>query len=1524
MMEVMDKKLTKSTQQTRQVSDSYTQRNRRRATLAYSLAVIATLVTLFLRLSMASWMGDRMVLILFLIPISLSAYAGGLGPGLVSTLISTVLGLYFLVPRTDDYAFQRPSDLLQLFLLIIVGTLISALNGRLHRSKHRIESDSRQHAVTLASIGDAVITTDALGTVSYINREAERLTGWKNEEAVGKPLSSVFQIVHVVSRQPIDNPAEVVLHKGTVLGLASEALLISKDGREFPIDDSAAPIREVDGEIQGVVLVFRDSSEKRKAEEALQASQSRYRDLVEMAPDAIFVNRRNKITLVNGAALELFGARKAEDLLGKSPFDLFHPDDHEKIRNRIADLEIRLPTPRLEETIVRLDGTIRNVEVASAPFMDQEGLAIQVILRDVTDRNQAELRIRENEVRLAGIINSAMDGILIVDEHQRITLFNPAAEKIFGCAKEEVIGQPLGKLIPAGLRSAHEQHFQSFAHSGVTRRTIHDLGSLTGQRADGTLFPLEVSISRIDVSGRSLFTAIFRDISARARAEAALQESENRFRRLANSLPQLVWTSEPDGQCDYFNQQWIDYTGIPMNEQLGIHWLQQIHPDDRAELTQLWNTAVTTGTDFRAEFRIRRNDGAYRWFDTRALPMHDAHGTLVHWFGSCTDIHEQREMRETLRESEQALKHAQIIASIGSWTADLQAGTINTSLEAAQVLGWPAGIHNSEKLFSHVHPDDLARVTESWDAAKRGAPYDIEHRIVTNDQIRWLHTKAEIEFSNDRTRIKATGISQDITDRKKAEQALFEREEQLRLFVDYAPAAIAMLDKHMRYVAVSQRWLSDYGLGVQDIIGRNHYEIFPDVPTRWKEIHQRCLAGAVESCDEDPFPRSDGKIDWIRWEIHPWKSTDSEIAGIIIFSENITERKKAEEALRESEERFRLFMQHFPGLAYIKDLSSVVLFANHGFEKYLGLPPAEMVGKTNEQLFPAEFATTIAADDKRVLSTGESMEVEERFADRMWSTHKFVIPQQGQAPLLAGFTIDITERRHAEEALRESEERFRTTLYSIGDGVMTTDLDGRVLQMNPVAETLTGWTEAEARGQRIQYVFRIVNEDSGTTVDNPVQKVLESGTVVELANHTILLSRDGTRRPIADSGAPIRNSHGEIIGVVLVFNDQSERHNLQAQLIQAQKMEAVGRLAGGVAHDYNNMIGVILGYATILKQSLNPLDPLYHHTEAILSAAERSANLTRQLLAFARKQIITPAVLNLNSSLLSLEKMLTRLIGEDIELKLSLSPDLWNVKIDPTQVDQILANFATNARDAIADVGAITIETNNVAKDQVYSKEQIGFVPGDYVSLTFSDNGRGMDKATQERIFEPFFTTKPKDRGTGLGLATVFGIVQQNGGFINVYSEPGQGTTFKIYLPRFRGTIEQPAEQKGDIQLSGSETILVVEDELDLLEFTKGALTKHGYTVLTANSPGDAILICEMFEGAIHLVLTDVVMPGMNGKELKGRLESLKPEMKVMFMSGYTADIVANRGILDEGVNFLQKPFTPLDLARKVRHVLNT
>lgn len=506
------------------------------------------------------------------------------------------------------------------------------------------------------------------------------------------------------------------------------------------------------------------------------------------------------------------------------------------------------------------------------------------------------------------------------------------------------------------------------------------------------------------------------------------------------------------------------------------------------------------------------------------------------------------------------------------------------------------------------------------------------------------------------------------------------------------------------------------------------------------------------------------------------------------------------------------------------------------------------------------------------------------------------------------------DRKQAEEAIRVLAQNWQATFDAIGDAVCVMDKEAVILQCNKAMTVLLGKPPQEIAGSTC---WEIAHYATGSAEACPVTRMLESRQRETLE----LQMGDRWFSVVAD---PILNENGDLAGCVHLMSDTTEQKKLEDQLRQAQKMEAVGRLAGGVAHDYNNMLSVILGYTQLALAKMKPSDPLHDDLTQVLNAAKRSTDITRQLLAFARKQVVVPRVLDLNTTVEGMLKMLRRLIGEDIDLAWLPAAGLGSVNMDPSQIDQLLANLCVNARDAIADVGKVTIETANVTFDEAYCAEHAGFHPGKFVLLAVSDDGCGMDKETIDKIFEPFFTTKEVGRGTGLGLSTVYGIVKQNGGFINVYSEPGKGTTFKIYLSRHAGKAEM-IETEGAVKIPASlgETLLLVEDEDSILKLGQKILDELGYAVLTAGTPKEAIHLAQAHTGEIQLLITDVVMPEMNGRELAEQIHALRPKIKTLFMSGYTADVIAHHGVLEAGVHFLQKPFSRSDLGSKVREALD-
>ncbi len=694
----------------------------------------------------------------------------------------------------------------------------------------------------------------------------------------------------------------------------------------------------------------------------------------------------------------------------------------------------------------------------------------------------------------------------------------------------------------------------------------------------------------------------------------------------------------------------------------------------------------------------------------------------------------------------------------------------------------------------------------------------------------------------------------------------------------------------------------------------------------WADIEPAADAPAMF---EHRILYADGEIGHITVCFFTIKDDQGHTVKLFGVNQDITERKRMEKSIRENESRLRTLVETIPDLVWLKDENGVFLSCNKKFECLLGVKEEDIVGKTDYDFVDKALADFFMENDRRAIAAGKPTRSEEWviFADDgqrvLLDTIKTpMIDNEGNLVGVLGVGRDITDRKEHERILARRERKYRTILQTAIDGFWISDLKGKVLEVNDAYCRMSGYTEDELLSMSIPELEGNLGHDE---IASKIEEVVNQGYNRFETKHR---RKDGSLYCVEVSVKYLSTEGGRLViflrDIDALKKAEQENRGLQAQLLRSQKMESIGRLAGGIAHDFNNMLSVIIGHGEFVLEQTRPTHSTYPDLQEIINAAQRSADIIRQLLAFARRQAISPRVLDINKVVDGTTKFIKRLIGEDIDLVWLPGKAVWPVKLDPGQIDQVLANLCVNARDAIADVGRITIETRNAVFDEFYGDSHPEVMPGEYVQLTVSDTGHGMDSQTVGDIFEPFFTTKETGKGTGLGLATVYGIVKQNNGFINVYSEPGRGTTFKMYVPRYRGsTGASPDNEEEQSVIGGHETILVVEDELPILNMTKIMLEKQGYTVISAWTPDEAVSSGKKHAADISLLITDVVMPGMNGKDLYKNILSICPNLKCLFMSGYTADVIAHHGVLEKGVNFIQKPFSKKELGTKVRQILN-
>lgn len=764
----------------------------------------------------------------------------------------------------------------------------------------------------------------------------------------------------------------------------------------------------------------------------------------------------------------------------------------------------------------------------------------------------------------------------------------------------------------------------------------------------------------------------------------------------------------------------------------------------------------------------------------------------------------------------------------------------------------------------------------------------------------------------------------DITEHKRAEKELRAAHERFNAFMNNSPAMSFMKDEEGRYVYVSRLVEKFYNKESRDLIGRTPFDLWPeDVAARVRENDLSVLSsgrvheffellsdanGEARSCLSFKFPLKDS-------------AGQTLLGGVAI---DVTERQSTEKRLRESELHFRQLAENINEAFWIVDPNKrEVLYVSPAYEGIWGRTCESLYQKPDsflESVHPEDRKQVLAANERQ--RRGECCDGEYRIVRPDGSTRWIhdrafpIIDEAGKVSRIVGIAEDVTERKRGEEQLR----RLAAAVEQTADSIMITDTDGTIEYVNPAFERTTGYSEEEAIGKNPRLL------KSGK-VDKAVYESLwatiTSGEV--WVGNLINRKRDGTLFEERVTISPVRDNSGSIVNYIAVKQDITHQTQLEAQFRQAQKMESVGRSAGGVAHDFNNLLTAITGYSDLALRRLNQSDPLRKNLEEIRKAADRASGLTRQLLAFSRKQVMEKRVLDLNAILSDMNKMLPRLIGEDIKIDLSLDKELGKIKADPGQIEQVIVNLVVNARDAMPDGGVLTIKTSNTTMDGELVRSYESVQAGPHVLLSISDTGCGMDEETQQHIFEPFFTTKSMGKGTGLGLSTVFGIVKQSGGSIWVESKVGKGTTFKVYLPLVDGQADSLEALHGVKAVArGTETILLVEDDDLVRGMARATLEMCGYEVLDASNAGEALLISKERNCRIDLLLTDVVMPRMSGQTLVKEIYKVCPNIKVLYMSGYTDDVVAPRGINQEKADFIHKPFTPEALATRIRRALDS
>jgi two-component system, cell cycle sensor histidine kinase and response regulator CckA len=1131
--------------------------------------------------------------------------------------------------------------------------------ARRKQAEADLAKEKERLAVTLRSIGDGVISTDTDGKVVSLNGAAEQLTGWPGKDAVGRPLPEVFSIINEKTRQPCTNPVDKVLSTGLVVGLANHTALISRDGTERVIADSGAPIRDEEGNTLGVVLVFRDVTEKRRAEERFQQEKE------------------------------------------------------------FTDLTIE-----------------------SLPGM-----------------------------------------FYLIDEDMRFIRWNTNLERMTGYSAEYIKALNALDLFQGQSRGIIQKGVQEVFSAGEAWREAVLVAK------DGKEIPFLFTGKRIANDGKRQLVGMAVDITERKKAEEALRQSEEKYRTLFNTAPVGMSISSPDGRIMEINEVALDAFGYTSEEALEINLgAVYVNPSDREKFR---DTILRQGWVKDYAVSLRKKDGTELDCLLTSSTLSHADGTIVGYQNIIQDITERKRIQDAL-----LFERSQLLSIFDSINQAIQVVDIQTyevlyvnSLYSELLAKDPVG----EKCYKAFHglESPCGFCPKEKVLALNGAPYEWEfHKdtprrdfIITDRIIRWPDGR-DVKFQ----------LAIDITKRTRAEAEL------------------------------------------------------------------RLRNSAIAS-------------------------------SITAFS--------------------------------INDLDGVLTYANPAAVRMWGYEDeAEGLGKPALTFWmsdkEAEEAVAIAA--KTGAWTGElTVRRKDGSSLDVQASITLVRETDGRPVAVTGSYLDISERKRAERELAESEERFRQAFDSANIGVCLVDTQGRLLKVNNQMCQMFGYSRSEMEATTVNDIAYPEDLDLSPRF---MERAI-SGEVDRAEFEKRYFHKQGHVIWGRVSSSLVRDYQGNPQYFISHIQNITEQKRLEKQLAQAQKMEAIGTLAGGIAHDFNNLLTVTSGYAEILLQSKEPSDTDYGDLQKILHASKRGAELVRHLLTFSRKSDSIPRPINLNHEVEQVKSMLARTIPKMIDIKLRLGADLRTVNADSGQIEQILMNLAVNARDAMPDGGILTIGTANSTLDEDNARSLVGAVPGEFVLLTVSDTGNGMDKETLDHIFEPFFTTKEAGKGTGLGLATVYGIVNQHGGHITCHSGPGEGTTFRIYLPVIEMEIDQDVTTKGAMPAFGTETILLVDDEEFVRDLGKRILSRWGYTVLTAADGKKALDVYRNKREDVSLIVLDWIMPEMGGKQCLEAVRNIDPKARVLIASGLLSGGTATEANRCGAKGFVAKPYNVKELLKIVRRILD-
>ena len=1477
---------------------------------------------------------------LFFPAVFFSSWVGGLRGGLLATAQSTLLVWYCFIPPRFTFALERPMVLVSVVVFVGMGILFSVFHERLRKAKQLTlaeeslrASEQRLRFVTEnAHVGLVVVNREHC--YSYANAAYCQVLGLKTTDIIGLRVAEVLGELYEQQVKPR-------LDRAFGGERVTFELLKPLNGVNRFYAVTYEPHNVVGGQSETVVVVIFDITERKQVEASVaEAARLAQSTIDALTAHICLLDETGKILATNEAWRRFARENRPANLLAAT-----RDDNYLQVCDAVVGPEAAAAAAFAVGIRALMAGTAAEFAMeypCHSPteqrwfigrvtrFAGSGPLRVVVAHENITVRKRTEAAA----LRLAAIVGFSDDAIIGKNLAGVVTSWNSGAEKVFGFTADEMVGGSIARLIPPD-RQGEEEMILSRMKRGESVQHFETVRL----KKNGGLIDVSVTVSPIKDNAGAIIGAskVARDITARKQTEAALRKSEAQLNFALQTSGIGAWDLN---LTDHTANRTLIHEQIFGYEKLQAQWsyekfLEHVLPEDRAEVNRLFQAAQKTQSDWKFECRIRRTDGAVRWIFAAGGHQKDAQGKSVRLSGIVQDITKRKQAEMALRESEEkfsrlfdsnpaatsvtTIKDGRYLNVNAAWLKKFEWAQDEVIGHTVQELGiWPDPAKR-KVLFDKLQEQDWVH------------NYEIQLRTKSGQLKQFIWSGVRLTLNGEECLL---GTAMDITKQKEAMVALQESQLLYYSLVTQLPIGIFQKDEAGRYVFVNPTFCQIKGMAAENFLGRTPMEVGADEPAQseadgtankyaaaGEEHHEQILrTGKALEMDEE-YTLADGRKQFVSVMKLPVLGAGGKVIGSQGVLLDITERKLADAQLRASEERYKGLFERSLDCVFLSDFEGKFLDANPAALKLLGYEPKDITSLTFASLLtPEQFPLALQATEE-IRTTGfQKTPTEFRLRTRdgrhvLVETQSSLIYRDGKPFAIQGIARNITARRHAEESLA----RLATAVEQSAESIVITDTKGIILYANPALEKTSGYTRAEVLGQSTR-LLKSGKQDA--EFYRRLWSVLAQGEI--WSGHFINRHKNGNYYEEEATISPVRDTAGKIVNYVAVKRDVTREIQLEAQFRQSQKMEAIGQLAGGVAHDFNNILAVIQLQAGLLKTEQTLTDKQLEYAGDIEKSAQRAANLTRQLLLFSRKQAMQLRDLDLNEVTTNIAKMLQRVLHENIQMQFKLSTRPVLIHADAGMLDQVMMNLTVNAKDAMPDGGDLYIETSVVELDETAAAKMPQARVGSFARLTVRDTGCGISPENLVHIFEPFFTTKEIGKGTGLGLATVFGIVQQHQGWIIVSSELGQGTAFQVYLPSLKTPLPKITEGSSFTKVQGGgETILLVEDDTLLRTSTRTALQRLGYRVLEATNGPDAVATWKLHQAEIALLLTDLMMPGgMSGKALGEQILKCNPKLKVIYVSGYSADIAGGDFQVEEGVNFLTKPFEIAKLAQIVRKCL--